>query len=184
MWTEELKSLGMKRPKHASAFGAEITIDAPIERVWEVLADIGSIQAWNPGVRSSHLTTLYGAGVGAARHCKLAGRRHVDEVVVDWEPLKRLTMRITATNLPFAAADIRFMLRAAASGVIVSVSPTYTVRYGFVGKVLNRLVIGPRYREGMEALLAGLKSHIETGAAKLAPDSQVEDTVNPSVSTS
>jgi uncharacterized protein YndB with AHSA1/START domain len=184
MWTEELESLGMKKPKHACAFGEEITIDAPIERVWEVLADIGSIQAWNPGVQSSHLTTLYGAGVGATRHCKLAGRRHVDEVVVDWEPLKRLTMRITATNLPLAASDIRFMLRAAATGVIVSASPAYTVRYGLLGKILNRLVIGPRYREGIKALLAGLKTHIETGGAQPTPDSRIESAANPSASTS
>ncbi len=163
MWTEELKSL--ERPKHASAFNAEITVHAPIERVWAVLADIGSIHAWNPAVESSQLTTHHGEGVGAARHCRLAGRRHLEEVVVDWEPLKRLTMRITSTNLPLAAADIRFILRAAASGVIVSVSPAYTVRYGLLGQVLNRLIVGPRYRREMEDLLAGLKAHVEAQPA-------------------
>ncbi|MCZ6918155.1 MAG: SRPBCC family protein [Gemmatimonadetes bacterium] len=170
MWTEELESLAVKTPKHASAFSEEIAIDAPIERVWRVLADIGSVHAWNPGVRSSRLTTHHGEGVGAARHCKLAGRRYLEEVVVDWEPLKRLTVRITATNLPFEAADVRFMLRATSSGVIVSVSPRYTVRFGFLGTILEWLVVGPRYRRGMKALLDGLKAHVENlSAAKAGP---------------
>jgi uncharacterized protein YndB with AHSA1/START domain len=178
MWTEELKIL--ERPKHTWAFNEEITVDAPIERVWEVLANLGSNHAWDPGVEATTLTTHHGEGVGAARHSKLAGRRHLDEVVVDWEPLKRLTMRITATNLPLAGADVRFMLRAATTGVIVSVSPAYSVRYGLLGQVLHWLVIGPRYRQGVAALLAGLKAHVE---ARPATDVHLENSISHSVST-
>jgi uncharacterized protein YndB with AHSA1/START domain len=170
MWTEELKTLGAKKPKYATAFSEEIAIDAPIERAWEVLADLASIHTWDPDVKSSRLTTHHGEGVGAARHSTLLrGRRHLDEVVVDWEPLKRITMRITATNLALEAADIRFMLRGTTNGVIVSVSPAYTVRFGILGKILNRLVIGPRYRRRVASLLRGLKTHIEDPVSHSVP---------------
>ena len=40
------------------------TIDAPIERVWEVVADFGGLQKWNDRVQSP---TLEGEGGGAIR---------------------------------------------------------------------------------------------------------------------
>ncbi len=33
-----------------ATFTREITINAPVVRVWEALGDIGSISRWNPGV--------------------------------------------------------------------------------------------------------------------------------------
>ncbi len=38
------------------AFRTEIRIDAPKEKVWEVLADLGGIYKWNPGVSHSRST--------------------------------------------------------------------------------------------------------------------------------
>ncbi len=41
-----------------AGFTREITIKAPVERLWEVLGDIGNISRWNPGVVRSHVTTV------------------------------------------------------------------------------------------------------------------------------
>jgi len=43
-----------------------IRVDAPVTTVWAVLADIGTISDWNPGVRESHQTSNGSAVKGAA----------------------------------------------------------------------------------------------------------------------
>ena len=59
-------------------FRTEICIDAPPGDVWAVLADIGAISRWNPGVVESHLSSAASEGKGAARHCDLGGQNYLD----------------------------------------------------------------------------------------------------------
>ncbi len=144
-----------------ATFSESIRINAPAEAVWAVLADIGSISVWNPGVQASH--TLEGGpeGLGAQRRCDLGGKNYLIEDVIEWQPGQALTMRITDTNLPFKSADIRFTLEQAADETEVVVSPDYELKFGAVGKVLNGLFVGRVYRSGMQDLLTGLKKHVE-----------------------
>ncbi|MGI9176158.1 MAG: SRPBCC family protein [Rhodothermales bacterium] len=148
-----------------ASFTREIRIGAPVETVWAALADIDTIHRWNPGVSGSHLTSEHTDGLGASRHCDLGSRNYLREAVAAWEPQRRLTMRITETNLPFESADIRFALRADGIGTAVTVSPEYRLKYGAVGRALDRLLIRRRYEAGMQALLEGLKRYVEGGTA-------------------
>lgn len=127
-----------------SEFSEVVHIDAPVSEVWRVLADIGAIHLWNPGVMSSYTTTSQARGIGASRHCELGGKNYLREDVVAWEPESRLTMRIVDTNLPFEAADIRFTLRAEDAGTVVTVSPAYTLKFGPVGKALDWMYVRSR----------------------------------------
>ncbi len=147
-----------------SSFMTEIKINASVEDVWEVLADIGSIDRWNPGVVSSRATTDEATGLGACRYCDLGGENYLDEEVVEWEDGERLTMRIVGTNLPFKTADIRFRLHPENGATLVAVSPEYELKYGPLGGLLDALYVRRTYERGMNALLAGLKQHVESGA--------------------
>ncbi|MEO6457712.1 MAG: SRPBCC family protein [Chloroflexia bacterium] len=149
-----------------SSFTTETRIDAPVDKVWAALADIGAIHRWNPGVVQSHVTTDSASGIGAGRHCDLGGRNYLKEEVVEWSMGKRLTMRITDTNLPFKSADIRFRLQAGGSSTIVTVSPDYSLKFGLLGKMLDRLYVRGNYMKGMRALLSGLKRHVEDSTAR------------------
>ncbi len=48
-------------------------------------------------------------------------------------------------------------------GTIVSVSPDYQLKFGPIGALVDRLILGRQMRKGMDELLAGLKYHVETG---------------------
>jgi uncharacterized protein YndB with AHSA1/START domain len=142
-------------------FSTQTTIKAPVTEVWETLADIGSIYQWNPGVIESHTTSKPETGPGASRHCDLGGNNYLDEEVAEWQPEKKITMRITDTNLPFKSADIRFTLQANDIGTVVTVSPLYELKFGLLGRLLNQIYVENNYKSGMEKLLAGLKNFIE-----------------------
>ncbi|MGB0909129.1 MAG: SRPBCC family protein [Nitrospirales bacterium] len=144
-----------------SEFTEHITISASQERVWAVLADIGRIADWNPGVKHSQQTSVGDVAEGATRRCELGGKNYLDEEVVLFEPYHRMTIRITDSNLPFKSADIRFTIEPSGAHTIVSVSPDYQLKYGWVGRLLDRLMVRAQYHKGMQGLLQGLKTHIE-----------------------
>ncbi|MFK7803541.1 MAG: SRPBCC family protein [Anaerolineae bacterium] len=145
-----------------NSFKRETIINASADQVWQALADIGEIHQWNPGVVSSKTTSTGVVGLGATRYCDLGGKNYLDEKVVAWQPNEQITMRITATNMPFAQADIRFYLRPEGNGTHVTVSPEYKLKYGVVGTILDKLFVEKTYSKGMESLLAGLKEHVES----------------------
>lgn len=146
-------------------FATETIIEAPVTEVWQALGEIGDIYRWNPGVRASHTTSEQEEGLGATRYCDLGGKNYLDEEVVLWQPNEKLTMRITGTNLPFATADIRFTLRPENGATVVTVSPLYTLKYGPLGELLDRVYVRGSYQKGMQSLLAGLKTYVEEEAA-------------------
>lgn len=145
-----------------NSFATEITINASSERVWNTLSNIGTIYQWNPGVIDSRTTSEIGEGLGATRFCDLGGKNFLDEEVVAWRPLEQLTMRITNTNLPFKTADIRFYLRPEKGQTVVTVSPQYELKFGPLGRLLDKVYVQKSYQKGMQSLLQGLKKHIET----------------------
>lgn len=147
-----------------TTFTTEITIDAPADAVWRVLADVGEIYQWNPGVLHSHATSEAETGLGATRYCDLGGNNYLKEEVVHFEPQHQLTMRITDTNMPLATADIHFTLHDKSDQTVVAVSPEYAIKYGPLGAILDRLYVRQTYEKGMQNLLQGLKEHVENGA--------------------
>lgn len=144
-----------------NSFSRETSISAPVEQVWQALADIGEIYNWNPGVVASKTTSIGIEGLGATRYCDLGGKNYLEEEVVAWQPNEQVTMRITGTNMPFAQAEIRFYLRPENNGTHVTVSPEYKLRYGIIGTILDKLFVEKTYSKGMESLLAGLKQYVE-----------------------
>ena len=69
-------------------FTKKTHIDAPKAQVWEVLADLGSIAKWSPGVTASHCTSEAQRGEGATRHCDVEGMggkpAYLEERAFDW----------------------------------------------------------------------------------------------------
>ncbi len=139
-----------------------VTISAPPEVVWATLADIGSIYVWNPGVVHSEQTTTGAVNVGARRRCDLGGKNYLNEEVIEFVKPHKLTIRITDTNLPFKTADIRFRLEGQGNETTVTVSPIYDLKFGWLGRLLDSLMVRRQYRKGMRGLLTGLKNHIES----------------------
>ena len=144
-----------------TSFTETTIIDTPRNDVWSVLADIGSIADWNPGLIASRLTTDEATGLGAGRHCDLTPQQWLDERVVEYEPQARITFRIVDSNLPFAFADIRFTLEPSGARTQVTVAPDYKLKYGPIGYVFDRLGGQHMYRKGMRELLRGLKGRVE-----------------------
>lgn len=151
-----------------TAFEEEIIINAPVTAVWEVLADIGTIARWNPGLRSSETINAIN-GLGAQRMCVISRTQWLTEEVVAFRPQQEITFQITRTTLPFKVARIHFGLSEVSSGTRVTVSPRYSLKYGILGTLLDAFMVRSAYRKGMIDLLEGLKTHLEKQSVAETP---------------
>ncbi len=145
-------------------FSLSTTIDAPKERVWEVLKEFGEISKWNPGVVESHSTTDATGGIGAERRCDLGKGQWVEERIVGWEEGKSLDINIFDSNVPLSDATVTLSVESLDEGESrVDLNINYKLKYGPLGMLMD-LMMGKRsYRRAMNGLLAGLKHHSETG---------------------
>lgn len=147
-------------------FSVQTRVNAPKDRVWAVLADLGGIYRWNPGVKHSRSTSEAPGGEGATRHCDLAspGGAYLEERAFDWREGEAFKIDVYESNLPLKRNVVAFSLQADGDGAtIVSVSPEYELKFGPIGLLLDRLFGERQLRKGMAALLAGLKHYLETG---------------------
>lgn len=143
----------------------EVTIDAPAASVWEVLADFGAVYRYNPNVERSHSTSEAKQGVGAARHCDLIPNGTLEERIVDWTEGKSYLVDIYGGSKvpPFKQALAQLVVRPNGHGAIVTGTLEYSLRFGPVGLLLDRLLVAPRFSKAWARLFAGLKHYVETG---------------------
>ena len=79
----------------------EIRINAKQEIVWDVLADLGAVSAWNPTIANSYYISEAKEGVGASRHCDFADGGYVNERATQWADGKLLRLYIYEGTVPF-----------------------------------------------------------------------------------
>lgn len=158
-------------------FSQSIKINAPRHKVWDSLADLGSIYKWNPGVSKSFSTSQATSGEGAMRHCDLqtpTGKKlgYLKEKAFDWREGEGFKIDVFESNLPIKSNFIQFAIRADGDGTIVTVSPDYVIKYGPLGALLDILMLRRQFKKSMDRLLAGLKYYVETGkeVGSVVPD--------------
>ena len=142
-------------------------VDAPTEEVWAAIGDFGNVAKVNPNVSNSYLTSDATDGVGATRHCDLSlYGASVEERITEWVDGEKLAIDVYDSNRLPIIEDSTAMMRVDAVGekTRLTSSLSYSVKYGPVGAVMNRLMLRGQFATAMKRFLAGIKHHVETGA--------------------
>jgi hypothetical protein len=149
----------------------DVWIDASRETVWRRLADLGGIHQFHPGLSGSHLLGEQAEGIGAQRRCELKGGGHLDEEVVEWANQESLALTITGGKglPPFVKAGGRFTLSDGESGgTNVGLALEYQLRFGWVGSLMDRLMVRREFERTVPGILQGLKRRAEADDAPAA----------------
>lgn len=137
-------------------------IDAPVEKVWEVLDDFGDIQRWNPGVVSSELTSSGPVQEGATRSCDFTPFGSVNERIDEYRTHQRMTVSIHETSkLPISSAVADFQLTPRSGGTELNLHYSYTLN--LLGKLMSRYT-----RKQLIKGLGGLAKSLAAESEKLA----------------
>lgn len=145
----------------------EIQINAPKEQVWQVLADFGGVQNYNPNVKKSYATSTANGGVGATRHCDLTlFGASVEEEITNWQDGREYSVAILGgkKSPPFKTAVATLAVRDdGKGGSIVTGRFDYKLKFGPIGYLMDQMMVKPAFTKAFPKLLAGLKHYAETG---------------------
>lgn len=143
----------------------EVRINAPKEKVWDILADFGGIYKFNPGVSDSYSTSSANEGVGATRHCDLLPAGSIEERIIEWNEGRDYKIEIYEGKgaPPFKSAIAHLKIQPGGDGTRVKMHLDYSLKFGLFGSLMDRLLVKQQFSKAVPGILAGLKHYVETG---------------------
>lgn len=146
---------------------AEILVQLPREQVWERLRDLSIAHYYVPGLIDTRITTPQREGVGASRKVYQKGTAPLDETVVEWNEGYGFVLRLHQGDkapLIFKEAHFSYAIEDAGPGVTrFKPSLIYTVKWGALGVLLDRLFMNGVSRGMLRKLSLSFKTFYETG---------------------
>ena len=141
----------------------EITVNASIDKLWNILTALELLDRCDPSVKKSTLVSAEKTGMGAKRKVDmLDGKNWFEEKITVYKANEALTYQLTDCTFPVKALKHSYSFEKAGTQTRVKQVMEYTVKFGFLGKLLNSLMISKQFDRGIKKFLTGLKSYAET----------------------
>ncbi len=142
----------------------EILIKAPVEKIWDVLATPDLLDKYDPTVKKSVVISEQKTSLGAKRRVDMSdGKNWFEESITVFKPNETLTYELTACSFPVHKLRHSYTFEKIGEQTRVIQVMEYTVRFGFLGRILDALVIKRQSDGGIKKFLSGLKSYLESG---------------------
>ncbi len=146
-----------------ATINSEIVINAPIEKIWEALSEIETLDKYDPLVKKSTAISQTTKGIGAKRKVDMKdGKNWFEEQCTVWKPTEALTYELTACSFPVHQLKHAYSFEKAGNQIKIKQVMHYTVKFGLFGKLLDALMIRKQSDRGIKKFFAGLKSYTET----------------------
>ncbi len=144
----------------------KLLVDAPREKVWDVLADFGNVYKVSPGVKASRSTSKSPNGEGATRHCDLTLMgATVEERITKYQAPEHMEIDIYEwSKLPFMRTiGAEFTLEEEDGKTLLEGVFWYELNRNPFGHLMNALVMKRMNRKQWVEFMAGIKHYAETG---------------------
>ncbi len=140
----------------------EITINAPFEKIWKALTEVDMLDKYDPTVKKSTSLSDIRRGVGAKRKIEmLDGKNWFEEQCTVHRPNEALTYELTACSFPVHKLKHSYSFEKIGTQTKVKQVMQYEMRYGFLGKIMDTLIVRNQSDKGIKKFFAGLKSFTE-----------------------
>ena len=140
----------------------EILIDAPIDKIWASLSNIEDLEKYDPTVARSFALTKTTSGLGAARRVEMKdGKNWFEEKVTRWVPDQALTYELTACSFPVHRLSHTYTFEREGRRIRVKQVMSYQVKFGWLGHIMDKLMIRKRSDAGIKKFMSGLKAYTE-----------------------
>jgi hypothetical protein len=151
---------------YSHSYSLEMPIALPA--AWQKLRDLGVAHHYVPGLTGTEITTAAREGVGASRRVFQSGGRWLDETVTEWVEGHGFEIRLHHGSegmvAPFREATFRYWLDASGtSGTRLTLTLAYSLRWGFFGRVLERLAMGRGVAGNLRDVALGLREYYLSG---------------------
>ena len=139
----------------------QITINAPKDKVFSVLANLDEVQHYNPGVKAAKYISENKQGVGAARECNLGKEGIVRERITGFKQDDFVAMELYEHSWPIKF--MRWTSKVAPAGNATQITQTleYKMKFGVLGSILNMLILKRKLNQSMSTIFESLKKYVE-----------------------
>lgn len=140
----------------------EILVQAPMEKVWNALANIEELAKYDPTVKEVKALSSVVTGLEAKRKVNmLDGKNWFEEKCSRWEPNQKLSYTLTACSFPIQGLQHTYTFEKQGDNIKVTQVMTYQMKYGWLGKMMDRLMVKKQTTRGIHKFFAGLKAYLE-----------------------
>ena len=141
----------------------EITVNASIDKIWNILTDLELLDRYDPTVKKSTLVSAEKTGMGAKRKVDMQDDKNwFEEKIVLFKPNEALTYQLTDCSFPIKSLKHSYRFEKIGNQTRIEQLMEYTVKFGLLGKLLDSLMIRKQSDNGIKKFFAGLKSYAET----------------------
>lgn len=140
----------------------EIGIRAPPQTVWAVLEDFGGVSEWAPYMRKSSLVGNQKSGVGTSRYMRHAWGFSFEESVTEWTDNHGFSFDVHRAPFPMKDVHETWVTDHDNGLSTVSTRVSYGMRLGFLGSLVDWILVRFVVRREMRAGLLGLKKYVES----------------------
>ena len=142
------------------------TIHAPVGTVWSTIDDFGNVYRFHPDLEHSESITDVATGIGAQRRCDFYNGSVIREEVVESDPEQRhVTNVFDLGSFPLKKMLGGFDLEPIdEDSTEVTFTMSFVPKYGPVGWLMAKMMMKSKFRDLSEDILAGLDTHLQTGA--------------------
>ena len=146
-----------------------IDVEATPQEAWAVLADLDRLAEYDPVVVRCAVVGDRHEGIGARRRCDARQGRYFIEDVTAWQPGVELQFTIVECNLPTRNLSHTYTIEPIEGGCRVSHVMRYEMRFGPVGRVLDRVMLRRKTDQGIKRFLAGLQATVLADRGRSRP---------------
>jgi hypothetical protein len=141
-----------------------VFLEMPGEQAWNILRDLTLSGNYVPGITHAEITTDIKEGVGASRRVYPIA---MDETVIEWREGHGFVLKLHfgegKPTFPFEAANCSLMLEDGWNRTKLHHALMYTIRFGIVGKILDRLILNRIVKSRIRKITDNMKYFYETG---------------------
>ena len=139
-----------------------ITIDAPIDRIWSILIDLELLDKTDPTVKKATLVSEIKTGLHAKRKVLMQdGKNWFDEMIPEFNPNEKLVYQLTDCSFPIKGLKHTYSFEIIGNQTKVQQVMEYTVKFGLIGVLMDKIMIGKQFNSGINLFLNGLKTYAE-----------------------
>ena len=141
----------------------QVTINAPIEKVWQNLADLESVKFTNPLVKTVKIISANKEGLGSARHCDFKDGKYVEERVTAFEPNTSISFELYKHQWPLVFMRWTNKIEKHGDATLLKSNTEYVLKFGIVGKIMDTLIMRRKFTQVIDEALEKTKRFVESG---------------------
>lgn len=139
-----------------------ITINASPDKIWNILTDLELLDKTDPTVKKATLISENKTGLNAKRKVFMQDAKNwFDEKITVFKPNEELVYQLTDCSFPIKALKHAYSFQKIGNQTKVQQVMEYTVKFGFIGILLDKMIIGKQFNSGVNKFLNGLKVYAE-----------------------